>query len=123
MHRTALKNKEESLRTMPKFRMPVLLAILAAALRDTVQIVGFLLSVGIYLTPILFPLSMFPEGWRWVLWLNPMTAFVIGYQDVLLQGIWPPVAAWIAIAAWMGAVALALNVLVARSRDQLVDWL
>lgn len=32
-----------------------LLAILAAALRDTVQIVGFLLSVGIYLTPILFP--------------------------------------------------------------------
>lgn len=100
-----------------------LLAILAAALRDTVQIVGFLLSVGIYLTPILFPLSMFPEGWRWVLWFNPMTAFVIGYQDVLLQGAWPPVAAWIAIAAWMGAVALALNVLVARSRDQLVDWL
>ncbi|MBF0825938.1 ABC transporter, partial [Enterococcus faecalis] len=46
-----------------------------------------------------------------------------GYQDVLLQGIWPPVAAWIAIAAWMGAVALSLNVFVARSRDQLVDWL
>ena len=41
-----------------------LLAILAAALRDTVQIVGFLFSVGIYLSPILFPLSMFPEGWR-----------------------------------------------------------
>lgn len=100
-----------------------LLAILAAALRDTVQIVGFLLSVGIYLTPILFPLSMFPEDWRWVLWLNPMTALVIGYQQVLLQGAWPPLGVWIALSAWLVVVALALNVVVRRSRDQLVDWL
>lgn len=100
-----------------------LLAILAAALRDTVQVVGFLLSVGIYLTPILFPLSMFPEDWRWVLWLNPMTALVIGYQQVLLQGVWPPAAVWIALGAWLAVVVLALNVVVRRSRDQLVDWL
>ncbi|ABM34687.1 ABC-2 type transporter [Paracidovorax citrulli AAC00-1] len=100
-----------------------LLAILAAALRDTVQIVGFLLSVGIYLTPILFPLSMFPENWRWVLWLNPMTALVIGYQQVLLLGDWPPAGVWLAGAAWLVVVAMALNVVVRRSRDQLVDWL
>lgn len=100
-----------------------LLAILAAALRDTVQIVGFLLSVGIYLTPILFPLSMFPEGWRWVLWLNPMTALVIGYQQALLLGAWPPAEVWAALAAWLVTLALALNVVVGRSRDQLVDWL
>ena len=100
-----------------------LLAILAAALRDTVQLVGFLLSVGIYLTPILFPLSLFPESWRWVLWLNPMTALVIGYQQVLLQGAWPPASVWLAGLLWLGGIALALNVVVARSRDQLVDWL
>lgn len=100
-----------------------LLAILAAALRDTVQIVGFLLSVGIYLTPILFPLTMFPENWRWVLWLNPMTALVIGYQQVLLLGDWPPASVWMAGAAWLVVVAMALNVVVRRSRDQLVDWL
>ena len=64
-----------------------LLAILAAALRDTVQLVGFLLSVGIYLSPILFPLSLFPENWRWVLWLNPMTALVLGYQQHGWQGV------------------------------------
>lgn len=99
------------------------LAILAAALRDVVQLVGFLLSVGIYLSPILFPLSLFPENWRWVLWLNPMTALVLGYQQVLLQGAWPPLSVWVVSAAWIAALALALNVLVARSRDQLVDWL
>ncbi|MFN7042972.1 MAG: ABC transporter permease [Acidovorax temperans] len=99
------------------------LAILAAALRDVVQLVGFVLSVGIYLSPILFPLSLFPENWRWVLWLNPMTALVLGYQQVLLQGAWPPLSVWAVSAAWIAALALALNVLVARSRDQLVDWL
>ncbi|CAM3462594.1 ABC transporter permease [Paracidovorax anthurii] len=100
-----------------------LLAILAAALRDTVQLVGFLLSVGIYLTPILFPLTLFPENWRWVLWLNPMTALVIGYQQVLLQGAWPPLSVWCAALGWAAVVAVALNVVAARSRDQLVDWL
>ena len=98
-------------------------AVLAAALRDTVQMVGFLLSVGIYLSPILFPLTLFPENWRWVLWLNPMTALVQGYQHVLLQGAWPPMSVWLVTSGWLVGVAALLNVAVKRSRDQLVDWL
>ncbi|MBU1354322.1 MAG: ABC transporter permease [Gammaproteobacteria bacterium] len=99
------------------------LAILAAALRDTVQMVGFLLSVGIYLSPVLFPMTLFPEQWRWVLWLNPITAPVQGYQQVLLLGAWPPLSVWWVLLAWAGFLVLALNVLIERSRDQLVDWL
>ena len=100
-----------------------LLAVLAAALRDVVQLAGFLLSVGIYLSPILFPLSLFPPDWRWVLWLNPMTAVVVGLQSALLQGAWPPLAAWCVAAAWVAGLVLILNTVVTRSRDQLVDWL
>lgn len=103
--------------------MGYLLAILAAALRDTVQIIGFLLSVGIYLSPILFPLTMFPENWRWVLWLNPMTALVQGYQQVLLLGVWPPASVWVVTLGWLAVLAAAANLVAARSRDQLVDWL
>ena len=100
-----------------------LLAILTAALRDVAQMVGFMLSVGIYLTPILFPLSMFPERWRWVLWFNPMTAVVVGYQNVLLQGVWPAPQVWGVAVLWLLGLAVVLNAVVARSRDQLVDWL
>lgn len=100
-----------------------LLAILAAALRDTVQFVGFLLSVGIYLSPILFPLTLFPEDWRWILWLNPVTAFVMGYQSILLQGEWPAISVWLGILVWLGCSMVVLNVLIDRSREQLVDWL
>lgn len=105
------------------FVLGYLLAVLAAALRDTVQVVGFLLSVGIYLSPILFPLSLFPENWRWVLWFNPMTALVQGYQQILLQGVWPPASVWWVTLAWLAVTAVVLRVVVHRSRDQLVDWL
>lgn len=99
------------------------LAIFAAALRDTVQLVGFMLSVGIYLTPILFPITMFPEKWRWVLWLNPMASYVLGYQTALLQGQWPAMSVWVVCLVWIALLVIFLNVIVERSRDQLVDWL
>lgn len=100
-----------------------LLAVFAAALRDTVQVVGFLMSVGIFLSPVLFPITMFPEKWRWVLWLNPMTAPVTGYQAILLQGEWPSLSVWLVTGIWIAISALALGLVVDRSRDQLVDWL
>jgi lipopolysaccharide transport system permease protein len=100
-----------------------LLAVFAAALRDTTQIVTFVLSVGIFLSPVLFPISMFPEGWRWVLWLNPMTPLVLGYQGILLDSQWPVAAVWLAPLAWIALSAALLNLVLARSREQLVDWL
>jgi lipopolysaccharide transport system permease protein len=100
-----------------------LLAILAAAVRDTLQVLSFMLSVGIYLSPILFPLSLFPVAWRWVLYANPMTALVLGYQSVLLQGVWPPWELWAVATGWLVLLALLLSSLIARSRDELVDWL
>ena len=99
------------------------LAILAAALRDVAQGVQVLLSLGVFLSPVLFPISLFPERWRWLLWLNPMTALVLGYQQVLLQGVWPNWDVWGVALAWLVAVSALTNVLVRRSRDQLVDWL
>ena len=103
--------------------MAYLLAILTAALRDVAQMVGFILSVGIYLSPILFPMRLFPEAWRWVLWLNPMSGLVTAYQAILLDGRWPQTSSWWVTAAWLVALALVLNRVCSRSRDQLVDWL
>ncbi len=99
------------------------LAVLALALRDVVQLVGFALSLGIYVTPILFPLSMVPPGVRWLLWANPVTPVVLACQAVLLQGQMPPWQVWPALLAWVLVLVGALALLVRRSRDQWVDWL
>ena len=99
------------------------LSILTAALRDVMQLVTFALSLGIFLSPVLFPSHLFPQAWRWALWLNPMTAWVSSYQALLLEGTWPPLSHWIGMAAWLMGGALLLQVLLVRSRDQLTDWL
>jgi lipopolysaccharide transport system permease protein len=100
-----------------------LLAVLAAALRDTVQIVGFLLTVGIYLSPALFPITLFPESWRWALWGNPMTGLMLGYQSVLLKSSWPPAEVWVSTITWIAVMTVLLDGAVRRSKDQLIDWL
>ena len=99
------------------------LAIFAAALRDTVQVVGFFLSLGVFISPVLFPLSQFPEAWRWALWINPMTPWVLAYQAVFLEGQWPAPMSWLVMAAWVASGALLLELMLVRSKDHLVDWL
>ena len=37
-----------------------------------------------YGTPILYSVSMFPERYRWILYLNPMAQIVSAYRDIFL---------------------------------------
>lgn len=56
-------------------------------LRDVPQTLGVLLNLWFYATPIIYPASLIPEAWRvWVFWLNPMTAIVEVYRDLVLVG-------------------------------------
>lgn len=99
------------------------LAILSAALRDVMQVVTFLLGIGMFLSPVLFPPAMFPKELAWLLWLNPMTPTVLGAQGILLQGTSPGFDVWAALLVWLVVLAVVLDRLVARSREQLIDWL
>jgi lipopolysaccharide transport system permease protein len=52
--------------------------------RDVQQIVGNVLTLAFFLTPILYPSSKMPEQYqRLVLYLNPMAAIASAYQDLL----------------------------------------
>ena len=56
-------------------------------LRDVPQTLAVLLNLWFYVTPIIYPASLIPEGWRiWIFWLNPMTAIVEVYRDLILVG-------------------------------------
>jgi lipopolysaccharide transport system permease protein len=64
-----------------------LAAGLTVFLRDIPQTMGVILSLWMYLTPIVYPASAIPKGWRdWIFWLNPMTAIVEVYRDLVLEG-------------------------------------
>lgn len=50
--------------------------------RDIEYLVGFLLNLLFYATPILYTVDMFPEKIRWVLYLNPMTTIIESYRNI-----------------------------------------
>ena len=52
-------------------------------LRDLEHIVGVLLMVWIYLTPVMYDISFIPEDMQIIFRLNPMTPVVIAYRDIL----------------------------------------
>jgi lipopolysaccharide transport system permease protein len=63
-----------------------LISSLTVFLRDIKQFVGIFISLWFFLTPIIYPLSMVPEQYRWMITLNPMYPFIDLYHQVLLQG-------------------------------------
>lgn len=50
--------------------------------RDAEYIIGFMLSMLFYATPVLYSSTLFPEKVRWILYLNPMTTIINSYRDI-----------------------------------------
>ncbi len=65
------------------------LASLGVYLRDVVQVVGIVTQVLFYITPIFYPISAVPEGFRAVMRLNPLTQLTEAARQTLLWGTWP----------------------------------
>jgi lipopolysaccharide transport system permease protein len=61
-------------------------AALQVFFRDAAQINAMLLQGWFYLTPIVYPLGLVPERYRWVLELNPLATLVTLYRNALLGG-------------------------------------
>jgi lipopolysaccharide transport system permease protein len=61
-----------------------LLAALTAAYRDFRYVIPFLLQAWLYCSPVVYPLSVVPDGWRWVFYLNPMTGLVDAFRFAVL---------------------------------------
>ena len=61
-----------------------LLSAVTVTYRDFTHITPFLLQIWMYATPVVFPLSVVPERWRWLLYLNPVTGIVEGFRSALL---------------------------------------
>lgn len=49
--------------------------------RDIRYALPFLIQLGMFATPIIYPASLVPEKWRWLLSLNPLTGIIEGYRS------------------------------------------
>jgi len=80
---------------VPFFLLPLLfmilgfswiLASLGVFLRDVGQIVGILVTVSMFLSPIFYPLSAVPEEYRPFIELNPLTPAIEWLRELLYWG-------------------------------------
>lgn len=49
--------------------------------RDIRYALPFLIQLGMFATPIIYPSSLVPEKWRWLIALNPLTGLIEGYRS------------------------------------------
>lgn len=52
--------------------------------RDIRYALPFLIQLWMFASPIIYPASLMPQKWRWVLRLNPLTGIIEGYRASLL---------------------------------------
>jgi lipopolysaccharide transport system permease protein len=57
---------------------------LTVAYRDFRYVVPFMIQVWFFITPVIYPVSIVPERWQWIMFLNPMTGFIEGFRSAVL---------------------------------------
>lgn len=64
-----------------------LFASLSIVYRDVKNILPYLLQLGLFLTPIVYPPENIPERWSWLFRLNPLAGIVNFFRSVLTGGL------------------------------------
>lgn len=68
----------------------LLLSPLAVFFSDVVELVGVLLTLMMYLTPVFYPKDIVPESYRWIVRFNPIRSILEVFRDPIYQGEIPP---------------------------------
>jgi lipopolysaccharide transport system permease protein len=65
------------------FEFGLWLSALTVRYRDIRHALPFVLQLWMFLTPIVYPLSVIPQQWRWLMYINPLTGVVEGMRSAL----------------------------------------
>ena len=67
------------------FGIGLSLAALTVTYRDFRYVVPFLIQSWMYISPVIYPVSVVPAQWQWLLALNPMAGIIDAYRSVLIR--------------------------------------
>jgi len=71
------------------YGLSLILASMYVYFRDLNQIWEVLLQLGMFMSPIVYPLSVIPEQYRSIYLLNPITCVINMYRDIFMNGTIP----------------------------------
>jgi lipopolysaccharide transport system permease protein len=112
--------------TLPLFIFVAMLTAMGVSLfisaanvryRDVGHAVPFLIQIWMFVSPIVYPVSLVPEQWRWLYGLNPMAGVIEGFRWALLGQTVPDVAV-MAVSACVFFIFLIAGVLYFRQMER-----
>ncbi|HEY6333088.1 MAG TPA: ABC transporter permease [Blastocatellia bacterium] len=95
----------------------MLLSAMNVKYRDVRHALPFMVQIWMFATPVIYPSSIVPAKWRWVLSLNPLAAVIDGFRDCLFGRSFDWSA--LAISAAGGAVILCYSAYTFRSMEKI----
>ncbi|HEY8645030.1 MAG TPA: ABC transporter permease [Gaiellaceae bacterium] len=66
------------------FGVGLWLSVLNVRYRDVPYVIPFLTQLWLYASPVVYPVSLVPRHWQWLLALNPMVGVIEGFRWALL---------------------------------------
>ncbi len=99
----------------------LVMSVYVARYRDVEHIMSFVLRLFMFVTPVFYPASIVPEGFRVLFWLNPLTPVIESFRIIFFHtGEMQPVYLFIS-AASSAAVLLAGLILFKRKELKVMD--
>ena len=98
------------------FSTGLLLATLNVQYRDVGQVVGLLMQLWFFASPVAYASSLVHGGWQYVFHLNPMVAILDGLRWAFLSGPAPGAADWVSLASGAALLTIGIRYFVATER-------
>jgi len=90
--------------------------------RDIQYLLNLIVSLWFYLTPIIYPIEQFPEKYRFVFALNPMSVIINAYRQTVLGGGQPNLQS-LGIAAFVSVILFIISYLIfKKSEGKFADY-
>ncbi|WP_456478940.1 ABC transporter permease [Nautilia sp.] len=67
------------------YALTLIVATVNLFFRDMERIIGLLLTFIFYMTPIIYPMSMIPQKYHYLMYLNPFMTVVVNWQNLVLK--------------------------------------
>ena len=95
----------------------LLFGALMVGFRDTKNLLGFILQIWMFLSPIMYPISIVPEQYRILFYLNPLTGLIYAYRWVFLSTDTLPSATYFAVSSVVALICLMTGLIAFRGME------
>ena len=99
------------------------LSAAAVSFRDLMHLYSVLTTAWMYLTPVIYPMSILDDAPAWVRFIvdaNPLTAFIKIFRAVVLDGVTPPAILHVQSLAWCAIALIVGSLVFKKSQDSFI---